>query len=192
MCRTAGSLCSAGATPRPRSYGPIRHPLVFRRFPDSSYTAYLAPPHFETGRGGLLQLLSASLSPCRRCLPRRSGPTREPACVVPMLPSPRFHGLGLRGCHNFEATSAFACAAARGLAPIRLMGLSIGFRSLITLLPAIQATGRLAVALAGLPPAERASLRWTHKTAQNAVFHRAHTRRYTLEKKKEDLLKQRS
>src|SRR5437899_9273755 len=46
------------------------------------------------------------------------------------------------------------------------MGLSIGFRSLISLLPAIQATGRLAVALAGLPPAEHASLRWTHETVR--------------------------
>src|SRR5438552_6270120 len=52
------------------------------------------------------------------------------------------------------------------------MGLSIGFRSLISLLPAIQATGRLAVALAGLPPAERASLRWTHKT-RSVVFQAA-------------------
>src|SRR2546427_7871007 len=54
------------------------------------------------------------------------------------------------------------------------MGLSIGFRYLISLLPAIQATGRLAVALAGLPPAEHASLRWTHETAFYAVFHRIH------------------
>src|SRR5713226_2348649 len=63
----------------------------------ASYTAYLAPPCFKAGRGGLLQLLSASLSPCRRCLPRRSGSAPEPVCAVPMLPSPRFHGLGLRG-----------------------------------------------------------------------------------------------
>src|SRR5271167_2713023 len=38
----------------------------------------------------------------------------------------------------------------------------MGFRSLVSLLPAIQATRLLAFALAGLSPAERASLRWTH------------------------------
>ena len=42
------------------------------------------------------------------------------------------------------------------------MTLSMGFRSLVSLLPAIQATRLLAFALAGLPPAERASLHWTH------------------------------
>jgi hypothetical protein len=42
------------------------------------------------------------------------------------------------------------------------MALSMGFRSLVSLLSAIQATGRLAFAPAGLSPAERASLRWTH------------------------------
>ena len=38
----------------------------------------------------------------------------------------------------------------------------MGFRSLISLLPAIYATGGLAFPLVGLSPTERASLRWTH------------------------------
>src|ERR1700722_14431836 len=38
----------------------------------------------------------------------------------------------------------------------------MGFRSLVSLLPAIQATRLLAFALVGLSPTERASLRWTH------------------------------
>src|ERR1700730_5329012 len=42
------------------------------------------------------------------------------------------------------------------------MTLSMGFRSLVSLLPTIQATRLLAFALAGLSPAERASLNWTH------------------------------
>jgi Integrase core domain len=46
---------------------------------------------------------------------------------------------------------------------ILTMALSMGFRSLISRLPAIQATGLLALALAGLFPAERASLCWTHQ-----------------------------
>ena len=40
--------------------------------------------------------------------------------------------------------------------------MSIGFRILISLHPAIQTTGRLTFAPAGLPPAEHTSLNWTH------------------------------
>jgi hypothetical protein len=40
--------------------------------------------------------------------------------------------------------------------------LSIGFRILISLHPAIQTPGRLTFVLAGLPPAEHTSLNWTH------------------------------
>ena len=38
----------------------------------------------------------------------------------------------------------------------------MGFRDSVSLLPAIQATGFLALTLAGLTPAERIRLRWTH------------------------------
>ena len=42
----------------------------------------------------------------------------------------------------------------------------MGFRVLVSLHPAIQATGRLTFAPAGLIPAEHTSLRWTHKRSQ--------------------------
>src|ERR1022692_335551 len=42
----------------------------------------------------------------------------------------------------------------------------MGFRVLVSLHPAIQATGRLTFAPAGLIPAEHTSLRWTHKQTQ--------------------------
>jgi len=42
----------------------------------------------------------------------------------------------------------------------------MGFRVLVSLHPAIQATGRLTFAPAGLTPAEHTSLRWTHKRTQ--------------------------
>ena len=45
------------------------------------------------------------------------------------------------------------------------MALSIGFRSLVSLLSAIQATGLLTLAPVGLTPTEHASLRWTHPGA---------------------------
>src|SRR6185503_719605 len=42
------------------------------------------------------------------------------------------------------------------------MAVSMGFRTSVSLRPAIQATGPLALAPAGLTPAERVRLRWTH------------------------------
>ena len=66
----AGPLGSTDIPPLPRYCGPSRHPLVFGRLPGfAGYTAYLAPAIVSPGRGGLLQLLSMSLSPCRRFHP---------------------------------------------------------------------------------------------------------------------------
>jgi len=42
------------------------------------------------------------------------------------------------------------------------MAVSMGFRVSVSLRPAIQATGPLALAPTGLTPAERVRLRWTH------------------------------
>ena len=62
---TAGSLRSTAITPLHSYCGPLRHPLAFHRFPGfASYAASLLPPSFMAGRGGLLQLLDISLSPC--------------------------------------------------------------------------------------------------------------------------------
>jgi hypothetical protein len=46
----------------------------------------------------------------------------------------------------------------------------MGFRVLVSLHPAIQPTGRLTFAPAGLIPAEHTSLRWTHKRTQFYVL----------------------
>src|SRR5947208_9928354 len=51
-----------------------------------------------------------------------------------------------------EATLAFTHVTARPLAPILPMVSSMGSRALVSRRPAIQATGRLAVAPVGLPP----------------------------------------
>ena len=45
---------------------------------------------------------------------------------------------------------------------IKKMAVSMGFRASVSLGPAIQTTGPLALAPAGLTPAERVRLRWTH------------------------------
>ena len=66
------------------------------------------------------------------------------------------------GLRTFEATFAFTFITARRLVVFPRETLSIGFRVLVSRHPAIQTTGLLTFAPAGLSPAEHASLRWTH------------------------------
>src|SRR5262249_42255873 len=56
---------------------------------------------FSVGRGGLLQLLSMSLSPCCRIPPRRGEVAASFRFRPPMLPSPPSCGLGPR-IHSFS------------------------------------------------------------------------------------------
>ena len=156
------SLCSAGVTPLHRSYGPIRHPLAFDRFPGlAGYTIYLAPVIFAPGRGGLRQLLGVSLSPCCRFhpaevkVPHRSG-FGTPCCLRPMEAGSAF------GSTLFRGHIAFTVVTARRLVASPRETLSIGFRALVSRRPAIQTTGRLTFAPAGLSPAEHTSLHWSH------------------------------
>src|SRR3989442_3831123 len=79
-----------------------RVPSLHGRYPASSLLRTRPPPSrrrtisrvprlyaqpdsadFAAGRGGLLQLLDASVSPCCRSQPRRSAPPRQPDYVGP-------------------------------------------------------------------------------------------------------------
>lgn len=160
--QTAGSLCSADVTPRPRSYEPLRHPLPFDRFPGcSGYTAYLAPPLSRREDEGFS---SCSARPCRR-----AAATTPPESSVAsaslrhsVLPSPSHCGLGLRG-------------SSLSGPPVRSLALRPGDSQSSLRGPCRWASGHwfpssLPSKLQGfwlLPwrdciPAERASLRWTH------------------------------
>src|SRR5579864_8752656 len=69
--QTARSLRSIRITRLRRYCGPLRHPLAFHRLPGvAGYTVSFSAD-FATGRGGLLQLLSASLPSCCCCNPAR-------------------------------------------------------------------------------------------------------------------------
>jgi len=72
-CQAAGPLRSTAITPLPCYYWPLRHPLVFPRFPgDASYTVSCSADFsLSPGRVGLLQLLCVSLSSCCRYRPAR-------------------------------------------------------------------------------------------------------------------------
>jgi len=108
-------------------------------------------------------LLSASLPPCRRFSPRRSDSPYQPdygasCCLRPTVAGSASGATHFRGhlCVHFRCGPVTRT--------ILKMCLSMGFRSLISLLPAIQATRLLVLTWVGLVPTERASLRWTHNS----------------------------
>src|SRR5258708_9672378 len=88
---TAGPLRSADITPLHRYYRPGRIPLAVHRLPGSPVIRLPCSADFSTRRGGLLQLLSMTLSP--RCpyqppeVFRRISP-----CDAPCCPSPESEG----------------------------------------------------------------------------------------------------
>ena len=106
-------------------------------------------------------MLGMSLPPCCRFHPAEIEMPRRSDFGIPCCLRPSVAGSTL-GPLIFEATCAFTFVTARWLVISPRETLSIGFRVLVARHPAIQTTGRLTFAPAGLPPAEHASLRWTH------------------------------
>src|ERR1700735_1798160 len=94
---TAGSLGSTDITPLLRYCGPLRHPLASSRLP--GFAGYTVPcsADFAAGRGGLLQLLGASLSSCCRYYPARVSRriSQIATCHAALAPLPRARPLGL-------------------------------------------------------------------------------------------------
>ena len=160
--QAAGSLRSTGVTPLPRYYEPHRHPLVFDRLPGvSGYTAYLAAADFAAGRGGFLQLRDASCVTVLPLPPRRSDGSSQP-------------GYGPSCCLRLSvAGSTSECPPFRGHIRVRLRygpvtcchpedGLVDGLQRFGFPPPCHPSYKALAFTLAGLTPAERVRLRWTH------------------------------
>ena len=126
------------------------------------YTAYLCSADFSPGRGGLLQLLSASSSPCRRYHPARvsqrfsQSALRHAAFVLRKRTRPP----------DLMCSRGYLCVHSRygpvTRRPPFTVAVSMGFRSSVSLLPAIQATGLWLLPRRVCSPAERASLCWTH------------------------------
>ena len=82
-----------------------------------------------------------------------------------MLPSPSGCRLGLRGYVLSRPPLRSLSLRPGDSLTIPWMALSMGFKYSVSLLPAIQATGFLALTLARLTLAEHASLSWTHNPA---------------------------
>ena len=161
--KTAGPLPSTGVTRLPRYYQPLRHPLACQPISRCSRLYDLpCSADFSTGRGGLLQLLSASSSPCRRYHPARvsqrfsQSALRHAAFVLRKRTRPP----------DLMCSRGYLCVHSRygpvTRRPPFTVAVSMGFSSSVSLLPAIQATGLWLLPRRVCSPAERASLCWTH------------------------------
>ena len=134
------------------------------------YTAYLCSADFSPGRGGLLQLLSASSSPCRRYHPARvsqrfsQSALRHAAFVLRKRTRPP----------DLMCSRGYLCVHSRygpvTRRPPFTVAVSMGFRSSVSLLPAIQATGLWLLPRRVCSPAERASLCWTHSRKRRFFY----------------------
>ena len=156
--RTAGPLRSAGITPPHRYSGPVRHPLVVGRFPGcTGYTAYPAPPISRRDEEGF--------SSCLTCPGHRAVAPTPPEGSRRVSQTATVPAAFTREAHVRPPGLEFSGPPLRSLTlrpgnslPILPMGLSMGFRASVSLRPAIQATGPLALAPVGLPPTEHVCL----------------------------------
>src|SRR5215467_13622949 len=150
-----------GRSPLPCYSGPLRHPLAVGRFPGcAGYTAYPAPrvsPRDEEGFSSCsMRLGHRAVAPSPPGARRRVSQTATAHVAFAESSTARPPGFGCCG-----ATSRSLALRPGDSLPFPRMALSIGFRVLVSLHPAIQATGRLALAPAGLTPARRTCLVWT-------------------------------
>src|SRR3989441_9866855 len=102
-----------GRSPAPSLLRP-RPPPARRRTISRDHRLYVRPDSadFAAGRGGFLQLLDASVSPCCRSKPRRSAPPRQPDCVGPCC----LRGVidrSASGVWIFRGQLTFTCVTAR-------------------------------------------------------------------------------
>ena len=182
VLQTDGRFCHfVPASHLGESFSNSKAPSLHRRYPASMLLqappspSRLSPhfPVFPVIESTLLREISSrdeeGFSSCLACPRHRAAATTPPEQVIasarmrcPMLSSSYGGGLDLR-----ELALSGPPVRSLSLRPgdsltIPRMASSIGFRPLVSRRPAIQATGLLALALAGLTPAEHASLRWTH------------------------------
>src|ERR1700681_3367861 len=130
------------------------------RFPGYPVIRLPCSADFATGRGGLLQLLSVSLPSCCRSHPARVARRFSQFATIHAA-----FALRLRARPPGKHFRGHLCVyfiTAQWLAITPRMMPSIGFRNLVSLLPAIQATRLLTLTSVGFVPTEHASLRWTH------------------------------
>ena len=126
--QTAGPLRSTGITPLLRYYGPLRHPLAFRRLPGvAGYTASLLR-RFRGGTRRVSPVAQRVLVTVLSLSPRRSVSPRQPDCDDPCCLRPMIEG-SASGAYHFRG---HLCVHFRygpmTRSPSFRMALSMGFR----------------------------------------------------------------
>jgi len=160
--QTAGPLRSTDVTPLHRYYEPIRHPLVFHRFPGFASYTVCCSADFSSGREGFSSCLA---HPCHRaaantppeCL-TASVSCGNPCCLRPFGAGSAPGVFGFRGhlCVHFRCGPMTRSPSQDGFVD-RLHSL----RLLHECDPSYRV---LTLALVGLPPTEYASLKLdTHR-----------------------------
>jgi hypothetical protein len=154
-------LRSTGITPLHHYSGPLRHPLIFGRFPGVPVIRPTLLRWFPSGMRRGSPVAQRVLVSMPSLPPRQSGPPRQPVCDGPY-------------CLRLSvAGSASGAAHFRGHRCVRLRYSletrphpedeaverlqRVSFPS-----PCAPSYRALAFPLVGLPPTEHASLRWTH------------------------------
>jgi hypothetical protein len=166
--------------------------LLHERYPGSSLLRTLPPPSRLSVHFPLFTVIEPTLfqeflpgtrraSPVARYVlatvlslpPRRSVSVVSISFRLIMLPSPYGWGLGLRGfALSRPPVRSLSLWPGDSLTSLWI-ALSMGFRYSVSLLSAIQATEFLILTLAGLTPAEHASLSWTHNRTSGFPRHPA-------------------
>src|SRR5262247_774224 len=141
------------------------HPSPFRRRPFSRVRRLYGLPSsadFAAGRGGLLQLPPVSWSPCCRSHPAGGAPPRQPACDAPCC----LRAKSKRSASGAAHFRGYPCVHSRYGPVTRSLSLpialSMGFKASVSLRPAIQATGSLALTPVGLTPLDTAAFLDAH------------------------------
>ena len=120
---------------------------------------------FAAGRGGLLHWPDVSWSPCRRSHPAGGESPRQPDCDAPCC----LRAESKRSASGTLHFRGYLCVHSRYGPATRSHpsdGSSMGSRGSVSLRPAIQATGRLALVPVGLPPTEHVLLWIAHFPVQ--------------------------
>src|SRR5712671_6550585 len=138
-------------------------------FPDVQLYGFPAPPISRRDEEGFSSCLAR---PCHRTAPNTppkclaaSVSCDDPCCLRPVSGGSAFGA-------NFSRPPVGSLALRPGdLLTILKMALSIGFRSSVSFLSAIQATGLLTPAPVGLSPTEHASLCWTRRNEIPSADH---------------------
>jgi hypothetical protein len=125
---------------------------------------YPASEDFSSGEDGFLQLLDTSSSSCRRYHPAGTFHRVGQIAMVHAAFAPTVAGSAPGNIHfRGHLCVRFRYGLMTRIPPKE--GSSIGFKVSISLHFAIQATGLLTSTPAGLSPAERVRLFWTHNRA---------------------------